>query len=60
MKIAFAKPELPESGSLAVAIMDGRKLGLHAAFGPQQIVPFIHHDAAERGHLLPRAGIRKQ
>ena len=31
MKIAFAKPELPESGSLAVAVMDGRKLGLHAA-----------------------------
>ena len=31
MKIAFAKPELPESGSVAVAAMDGRKLGLHAA-----------------------------
>jgi leucyl aminopeptidase len=31
MKIAFAKPELPESGSLAVAVMDGRKRGSHAA-----------------------------
>jgi leucyl aminopeptidase len=31
MKITFAKPELPETGSLAVAVMDGRKLGLHAA-----------------------------
>src|SRR5215475_12128342 len=31
MKIAFAKPELPDSGSLGVASMDGRKLGLHAA-----------------------------
>jgi leucyl aminopeptidase len=31
MKIAFAKPELPETGSLAVAVMDGRKLGTHAA-----------------------------
>ena len=31
MKIAFAKPELPETGSLAVAVMDGRKLGSHAA-----------------------------
>ena len=31
MKIAFAKPELPETGSLAVAAMDGRKLGSHAA-----------------------------
>ena len=31
MKIAFAKPELPENGSLAVAVMDGRKLGSHAA-----------------------------
>ena len=31
MKISFAKPELPEAGSLAVAVMDGRKLGLHAA-----------------------------
>jgi leucyl aminopeptidase len=31
MKIAFAKPELPDDGSLAVAAMDGRKLGLHAA-----------------------------
>jgi leucyl aminopeptidase len=31
MKIAFAKPELPETGSLAVGVMDGRKLGSHAA-----------------------------
>jgi leucyl aminopeptidase len=31
MKISFAKPELPETGSVAVAVMDGRKLGLHAA-----------------------------
>jgi leucyl aminopeptidase len=31
MKISFAKPELPEAGSVAVAVMDGRKLGLHAA-----------------------------
>jgi leucyl aminopeptidase len=27
MKIAFAKPELPKSGTLAVAVMEGRKLG---------------------------------
>jgi leucyl aminopeptidase len=31
MKIAFVKPELPETGSLAVGVMDGRKLGTHAA-----------------------------
>jgi leucyl aminopeptidase len=27
MKIAFAKPELPKSGTLAVSVMQGRKLG---------------------------------
>src|SRR5512134_3156546 len=27
MKIAFAKPKLPKSGTLAVAVMEGRKLG---------------------------------
>ncbi|MDZ4737130.1 MAG: leucyl aminopeptidase [Rhodospirillaceae bacterium] len=31
MKIAFAKPELPKSGTLAVAVMDDRKLGPSAA-----------------------------
>ncbi|MEX2298916.1 MAG: leucyl aminopeptidase [Dongiaceae bacterium] len=31
MKIAFAKPELPKSGTLAVAVMDDRKLGPTAA-----------------------------
>lgn len=31
MKIAFAKPEFPESGTLVVAVMENRKLGLHAA-----------------------------
>ncbi len=27
MKLAFAKPELPKSGTVAVAVADGRKLG---------------------------------